>query len=105
MENRTHELAWILCSFGGRKLGSLSNVVFSNGLYDPWHGGGVLHNLSDTVTAVIIPEGGHHLDLMFSHPLDPPSVIQARDMQRRSIQQWVDEANSAFAAKPNIQLA
>lgn len=35
--------------WGGRRLEALSNVVFSNGLYDPWHGGGVLEDLSDTV--------------------------------------------------------
>lgn len=35
--------------WGGRRLDALSNVVFSNGLYDPWHGGGVLEDLSDTV--------------------------------------------------------
>lgn len=35
--------------WGGRRLEALSNVVFSNGLYDPWHGGGVLQDLSDTV--------------------------------------------------------
>ena len=85
--------ARVLYSWGGRKLGSLSNVVFSNGLYDPWHGGGVLRNLSSSVVAVVIPEGAHHLDLMFSHPLDPPSVKQARDTERFMIRQWIDQAN------------
>ena len=54
----------------------------------------MLHNLSSTVTAVIIPDGAHHLDLMFSHPLDPPTVKQARAIERASIQQWIDAAQS-----------
>ena len=56
------------------------------------HGGGVLANLSDSVVAVLIPEGAHHLDLMFSHPLDPPSVTAARAAQRAHMRAWVDQA-------------
>ena len=47
------------------------------------HGGGVLKNLSDSLVAVIIPEGAHHIDLMFSNELDPPSVQQARGLPTR----------------------
>jgi lysosomal Pro-X carboxypeptidase len=86
--------AWPTIEWAGRDLGALSNVVFSNGLYDPWHGGGVLQNLSDTVTAVIIPEGGHHLDLMFSTDDDPMSVRQARLHQLEQIAKWVEEFQS-----------
>lgn len=40
---------WAVTEWGGHNLATLSNVVFSNGLYDPWHGGGVLEDLSDSV--------------------------------------------------------
>ena len=52
----------------------------------------MLRNLSDSVVAVLIPEGAHHLDLMFSNPLDPPSVVAARDTQRAHMRAWVAEA-------------
>ncbi len=52
----------------------------------------MLANLSDSVVAVLIPEGAHHLDLMFSHPLDPPSVTAARATQRAHMRAWVDQA-------------
>ena len=51
------------CSVGGRHIEAASNIVFSNGLLDPWSSGGVLWNISDSLVAVIIPEGAHHLDV------------------------------------------
>jgi lysosomal Pro-X carboxypeptidase len=47
---------WATVEWGGRRISAASNIVFSNGLYDPWHGGGVLQNISDSVRSVIIPE-------------------------------------------------
>ena len=41
--------------------------------------------------AVIIPEGAHHLDLMFSHPDDPPSVTNARQMELKAIASWIKQ--------------
>lgn len=55
--------------WGGRELPTLSNLVFSNGLLDPWSSGGVLQSLSDSVVAVIIPEGAHHLDVSLTTSL------------------------------------
>lgn len=40
---------WGTIQWGGHSLHTLTNVVFSNGLYDPWHLGGVLQDLSHTV--------------------------------------------------------
>lgn len=55
------------------------------------HGGGVLKNMSDSLVAVIIPEGAHHIDLMFSNKLDPPSVKQARAFELENIRKWIEE--------------
>ena len=40
---------WGTIQWGGKDLSTLTNVVFSNGLYDPWHLGGVLQDMSDSV--------------------------------------------------------
>lgn len=64
------------------------------------HGGGVLRNISDSLVAIVIPEGAHHLDFMFSNELDPPSVIAARASQRALMRQWIEEAAARQRAGP-----
>ena len=67
--------------YGGRSLEAASNIVFSNGLLDPWSSGGVLKPVGGTA-ALIIPEGAHHLDLRAANPKDPVSVVDARKKER-----------------------
>ena len=62
--------------------------------------GGVLQNASSTVTAVIIEDGAHHLDLMFSHPADPLSVKTARQHELNQINAWLD----SYYAQANMPL-
>lgn len=47
---------WVAHNWGGKEMSTASNIVFSNGEYDPWRGGGVQQNISDTVVSVIIEE-------------------------------------------------
>lgn len=83
---------YMVCKeYGCRDLQTATNIVFSNGLMDPWSGGGVLWNLSSSATAVIIPEGAHHIDLRESNPKDPYSAIQARKYHRYNIKMWIKE--------------
>ena len=92
--------AWVAAEYGGRSLGhGHSNIVFSSGGYDGWSSGGVATNLSDSLVSVMIPDGGHHLDLMFSHPDDPATVRRVRELQLEHIRKWVAE----FATLPQAQ--
>ena len=81
---------WIGTEFGGTR--GATNIVFSNGLYDPWSSGGVLKDVGPSVKAVIIPEGAHHLDLMFSNEQDPQSVKDARRIEVDNIRKWISES-------------
>ena len=56
---------------------------------DPWHNGGPLTDISDSVVAVIIAEGAHHLDLRGSDPADPDSVKQGRFLEIQNIVKWL----------------
>ncbi|CAD6244258.1 GSCOCG00013311001-RA-CDS [Cotesia congregata] len=87
----------LVCNiYGCDDLSTASNIVFSNGLLDPWSSGGVLRNVSSSAVAIIIPEGAHHLDLRGSHPADPYSVIKAREYHIYSIKKWIKQYRESF---------
>lgn len=68
---------------GGSDMTADSNIVFSNGMLDPWNKGGVLTNLSVQSNLIAVTYyGAHHLDLRAANDLDPQSVIDARNIHR-----------------------
>ena len=76
--------------FGGGNLSHASNIILSNGGRDPWGAGGIHVDMAGgSLVAISIPEGAHHLDLRFSDPGDPPSVVQARAREADIIRGWV----------------
>jgi lysosomal Pro-X carboxypeptidase len=87
-----------------------SNIIFSNGLLDPWSAGGVyapgmdpldnppykgpmVQNITESVIALLIEYGGHHTDLMYSDKDDPACVIKARQIEKEHIAKWIAEWN------------
>lgn len=65
---------------------------YSNGGLDPWSAGGVTQNISDSLVAIMIPDGAHHLDLRSRNPCDPKSVKQARVLEVHYMKQWIEKA-------------
>ena len=70
-----------------------SKIIFSNGLLDPWHGGGYLTSPEGSVDmpTVVIPHGAHHLDLRGKNDKDPEDVTLARQNETNIIRGWLDE--------------
>ena len=102
--------------YGGTRLESFSNIVFSNGLLDPWTAGGVnvpsmeelnpgddpatiptydgpmvrqIGSKDQNMIALMIELGGHHTDLMYSDKRDPECVTEARAIEKEYIAKWV----------------
>ena len=82
---------WARIGLGGKRITDASNIIFSNGAYDPWSRGGVLHSPSPSLIAVAIPSGAHHIDLMFSDAADPPDVSAARQKEMGIIHGWIEQ--------------
>ena len=44
-----------------------------------------------SITLITIPNGAHHVDLMFSSPHDTPDIKRARVIEKKEIKKWVDQ--------------
>lgn len=80
---------WPILEYGGNRLRYYSNIVFSNGLLDPWSCGGVQQNISDTIWVVNITDGAHHIDLRKADGADTNYVIEARKFHVKAIKKWL----------------
>jgi len=93
----TADRKWIAAEYAGRQLTlGHTNIFFSSGSFDGWSSAGVASNYSTVpggnpaITSVLIEGGGHHLDLMFSHPDDPESVRATRRLELAHIRRWIE---------------
>ncbi|KAK1323785.1 hypothetical protein QJS10_CPA02g00036 [Acorus calamus] len=98
---------WVTTEFGGhdvrttlKKFGS--NIIFSNGLLDPWSGGSVLQNVSESIIALVTELGAHHIDLRASTKDDPDWLIEQRETEIQIIKQWIDEYHQERVASSSM---
>ncbi|XP_031503638.1 uncharacterized protein LOC116266541 [Nymphaea colorata] len=87
---------WITTEFGGHDLERDlkhfgSNIIFANGLLDPWSGGGVLQNVSDSIISLVTEEGAHHLDLRAATDQDPEWLVDQRESEVEIIRGWISD--------------
>jgi lysosomal Pro-X carboxypeptidase len=87
-------LDWITTRYALPSFTGASNIVFANGLFDPWSGVSLATSPAPARDLVVlnISQAAHHLDLFFSNPADPPAVTAARLEQMRLVRRWVDAA-------------
>ncbi|KAF2070403.1 hypothetical protein CYY_008273 [Polysphondylium violaceum] len=90
--NTTPNPNWIPTYYNGANFVA-SNIIFSNGVLDPWRAGGVLEQMGDSIVPIIIEGGAHHLDLRMPQPEDPASVVEAREIETKLLTTWVKEAS------------
>ncbi|KAI3420511.1 uncharacterized protein J3R85_012726 [Psidium guajava] len=85
---------WATTYYGGHDIKLVlhrfaSNIIFSNGLQDPYSRGGVLKNISDTVVAVYTVEGSHCLDILPATENDPIWLVKQRKTEVEIIRRWI----------------
>ncbi|WOG98278.1 hypothetical protein DCAR_0417619 [Daucus carota subsp. sativus] len=87
---------WITTEFGGHDIKRVlkrfgSNIIFFNGLRDPWSGGGVLEDISKTIIAIVAKEGAHHVDLRYATKEDPEWLKEIRSREIKIITKWLSQ--------------
>ncbi|KAH9660401.1 prolylcarboxypeptidase-like protein [Citrus sinensis] len=91
---------WITTYYGGHDIKLTlqrftGNIIFSNGLRDPYSAGGVLKNISDNIIALPTVNGkfltgSHCLDIVKSNKTsDPDWLVQQRKTEVEIIEGWI----------------
>jgi len=80
---------------------NLRAIDAPNGAADPWSSGGVTPDIlepelarKNDLIAIVIPNGGHHVDLMFSHEDDTEDIKKVREIELEAIRRWIRKARS-----------
>ncbi|XP_068649263.1 uncharacterized protein [Aristolochia californica] len=94
---------WATTEFGGHNIKRVlenfaTNIIFSNGLRDPYSSGGVLQNISDSVVAVYTTEGSHCLDILASSSDDPDWLTRQRDTEMKIVEGWIANYKASLIA-------
>ncbi|KDO37776.1 hypothetical protein CISIN_1g032719mg [Citrus sinensis] len=88
---------WVTTYYGGYDIKLIlqrfaSNIIFSNGLRDPYSSGGVLENISDSVVAIPTINGSHCLDILAANQSsDPDWLVTQRETEIDIIEGWTSK--------------
>ncbi|GAY64891.1 hypothetical protein CUMW_237060 [Citrus unshiu] len=88
---------WVTTYYGGYDIKLIlqrfaSNIIFSNGLRDPYSSGGVLENISDSVVAIPTINGSHCLDILRANQSsDPDWLVTQRETEIEIIEGWISK--------------
>ena len=88
-------VGWLETYGGGYALAAegstLTNIIWSNGKRDPWHGGGFLRpsDARPGGAVIVMEHTAHHQDLRLPHPADPPELVAAREREEAIIRSWI----------------
>lgn len=86
---------WVTTYYGGHSIKLIlnkfgSNIIFYNGLRDPYSSGGVLEDLSDSLVAIQAADGSHCLDLVPQNlTSDPKWLVDLRNKEVSIIKGWI----------------
>lgn len=85
---------WVTTYFGGHDIKLVlqrfgSNIIFSNGLRDPYSSGGVVEDISESIVAVTTTNGSHCLDLVLRMQTDPEWLVMQRKTEIEIFKGWI----------------
>jgi len=82
---------WTNTFYGGYDL-KASNVMFTNGLLDPWHNLSINEETNDGQVQAVTYQAGHCATMDVPYPQqDPPSLVQAREVVNQFLASVLDE--------------
>ncbi|CAH9110470.1 unnamed protein product [Cuscuta europaea] len=92
---------WAVTEFGGNGIENVlkkfgSNIIFSNGMQDPWSRGSVLKNISDSIVALVTEKGAHHADFRHATKDDPDWLINQREKEIEILHKWIGEYYNGY---------
>ncbi|KAH9424548.1 serine-type peptidase [Dermatophagoides pteronyssinus] len=74
--------------YGGYNL-TVSNVMFINGLIDPWHALGILEDLNPTAKALVMKKTAHCADMYPDSSEDPSELKSTRNVIKQMIGKFI----------------
>ena len=80
---------WEVTNYGGSHLKYATNILFMNGLLDPWHVGSPMKSVSTGTRVVNMWGAAHHLDLRHVREDLPQSVKDAHQVEVDLIRKWL----------------